>query len=105
MSAHTGWARINPPLQILPTSFISDALSIAYPDVLLGADSESALTFHSRAKLEPLRDLSSQGSLLLAHVQSGRTSYCVLEVVQRVVVIFTEEHLREIEDQPSCRRD
>ena len=63
-----------PPPLILPTSFITDVLSIAYPDVLRVADSESALIFHSRAKLEPVRDLSPQGTLLLAHAQSVRTS-------------------------------
>ena len=53
-------AQNKPPPQILLTNFVTDALSIAYSDVLFDADSESPLIFYPRAKFEPLRDLSPQ---------------------------------------------
>lgn len=69
-----GWARIDPPLLILPTSFIADALSAACSDVLLGVHSDSALAaFCSRANIEPVADLSLQGVFLLTYVQTART--------------------------------
>ena len=55
---NTGWVKINRPPPIVLTNFVSDTLSIAYSDVLFGADSESVLIFYSRAKLEPVRELS-----------------------------------------------